>query len=194
MVVAVGVRAAAERMCPMFRVHKGEEAAPRAKANLLRGMLTGQLDPALLESQETKAIADLCFNCHQCRMECPASVNIPKLVQEIKAHIAGQGLTVRERLLNRIDLIAAMGSRFPQLANWAVRNPLARWFLEKSTGIAQGRKLPRVTRRTFLRWAAHEKLTPKSCVGVEKCCILSTNMLIGIIRCSVVPLSNTAIQ
>ncbi len=151
--------AAAERMCPMFRVHKGEEAAPRAKANLLRGMLTGQLDPALLESQETKAIADLCFNCHQCRMECPASVNIPKLVQEIKAqHIAGQGLTVRERLLNRIDLIAAMGSRFPQLANWALSNPLARWFLEKSTGIAQGRKLPRVTRRTFLRWAAREKL------------------------------------
>ncbi len=32
--------ASSERMCPMFRVHKGEEASPRAKANLLRGMLT----------------------------------------------------------------------------------------------------------------------------------------------------------
>lgn len=151
--------AAAERMCPMFRVHKGEEASPRAKANLLRGVVTGAIDPAKLESSEMKAIADLCFNCHQCRMECPATVDIPKLVQEIKAqHVAGQGLPMSERLLNRVDKLAALGSRFPNLANWALGNRSMRWMLEKSFGIASGRKLPRVTRRTFLRWAAREKL------------------------------------
>ena len=151
--------AAAERMCPVFRVHKGEEASPRAKANLLRGVVTGSIDPALLESREMKSIADLCFNCHQCRMECPATVDIPKLVQEIKAqYVAGQGLPMSERLLNRVDKLAALGSRFPNLANWALGNRTMRWLLEKSFGIASGRKLPRVTRRTFLRWAAREKL------------------------------------
>lgn len=151
--------AAAERMCPMFRVHKGEEAAPRAKANLLRGVITGTLDPDLLESREMKAIADLCFNCHQCRMECPAEVNIPKLAQEIKAqHVASHGLSLSERLLNRVDILAALGSRFPHAANWALRNPSMRWLLEKTFGIASGRKLPKVTRRTFLRWAARAKL------------------------------------
>jgi FAD/FMN-containing dehydrogenase/Fe-S oxidoreductase len=151
--------AAAERMCPVFRVHKGEEASPRAKANLLRGMLTGVLDPALLESSEMKAVADLCFNCHQCRTECPASVNIPKLVQEIKAqYVAGQGLAISERMLNRLDLLAAFGSRFPQMTNLLLTNSISRWILEKTIGIAQGRKLPRVTRKTFLRWAAREKL------------------------------------
>ena len=151
--------AASERMCPVFRVHKGEEASPRAKANLLRGMLTGRLEPELLESREMKAVADLCFNCHQCRIECPASVNIPKLVQEIKAqHVAGQGLSLSERLLNRLDLLAAFSSRFPQTANLALGNPFARWLLEKTFGIAQGRKLPKVSRKTFLRWAAREKL------------------------------------
>lgn len=150
---------AAERMCPMFRVHKGEEASPRAKSNLLRGIMMGSLEPTLLESREVKAIADLCFNCHQCRLECPASVNIPKLVQEMKAqHIAGQGLPLSERLLNRTDLLASLGSRFPRIANFAIGNEFARWLLEKITGIAQGRKLPRVSRRTFLRWAAREKL------------------------------------
>jgi len=150
---------AAERMCPMFRVHKGEEASPRAKANLLRGMLTGRLAPELLESREMKAVADLCFNCHQCRIECPASVNIPKLVQEIKAqHVAGQGLPISERLLNRLDLLAAFGSRFPQMTNLALGNSFARWLLEKTLGIAQGRKLPKVSRKTFLRWAGREKL------------------------------------
>ncbi len=151
--------ASAERMCPVFRVHKGEEASPRAKANLLRGMLTGRLAPELLESREMKAVADLCFNCHQCRTECPASVNIPKLVQEIKAqHVAGQGLALSERMLNRLDLLAAFGSRFPQTANLALGNPFARWLMEKVFGIAQGRKLPKVSRKTFLKWAAREKL------------------------------------
>ncbi len=151
--------APAERMCPMFRVHRGEEAAPRAKANLLRGILTGRLDPEVIESRELKAIADLCFNCHQCRMECPASVNIPKLVQETKAqHVAAHGLPLRERLLNRLDLLAAGGSRVWRLSNWALGQPAARWLLEKVFGIAQSRKLPRVARRSFLKWAARHRL------------------------------------
>ncbi|MEZ6149073.1 MAG: anaerobic glycerol-3-phosphate dehydrogenase subunit C [Pirellulaceae bacterium] len=151
--------AAAERMCPVFRVHKGEEASPRAKANLLRGVITGALEPEHLESVEMKQMADLCFNCHQCRMECPASVDIPKIVQEIKAqHVAGHGLSLSERLLNRVDILAALGSRFPNLSNWALGNRAMRWLLEKSFGIAGGRKLPKVARRTFLRWAAREKL------------------------------------
>lgn len=151
--------AMAERMCPMFRVHKGEEASPRAKANLLRGILTGSLEPELIESREMKTISDLCFNCHQCKLECPASVNIPKLVQEAKAqHVAGHGLPLSERLLNRVDLLASLGSRMPRLANWALGNPAMRWLLEKTFGIAQSRKLPKVTRRSFLSWAAREKL------------------------------------
>jgi len=32
------------RMCPVFRILPSEEASPRAKANLLRGVLTRQLD------------------------------------------------------------------------------------------------------------------------------------------------------
>lgn len=151
--------AAAERMCPMFRVHKGEEASPRAKANLLRGILTGSLDREQLESRELKGINDLCFNCHQCRLDCPASVNIPKLVQEAKAqHVAGHGLALSERLLNRVDLLAALGSRFPRIANWALGSTSMRWVLEKTFGIAQGRKLPKVARRSFLGWAARQKL------------------------------------
>ena len=36
--------AAGVRMCPIFRFKPAEEASPRAKANLLRGVLTGKLD------------------------------------------------------------------------------------------------------------------------------------------------------
>jgi FAD/FMN-containing dehydrogenase/Fe-S oxidoreductase len=148
-----------ERMCPVFRVHRGEEASPRAKANLLRGLLTKSISSEILESRELKEVSDLCFNCHQCRVECPANVNIPKLVQEAKSqHVASHGLPLPERLINRTDLISAIGSRFPRISNWSLGNPAMRWLLEKTFGIAQGRKLPRLTGKPFMQWAHRERL------------------------------------
>ncbi len=60
------------RMCPIFRFAPAEEASPRAKANLIRGLLTGQLPPDAIRKPDFKAVADLCVNCHMCRLECPA--------------------------------------------------------------------------------------------------------------------------
>jgi Fe-S oxidoreductase len=67
-------------------------------------------------------------------------------------------MPLQERLINRADLLSALGSRFPRLANWSIGNATMRWLLEKTFGIAQGRKLPKVARKTFLSWAARERL------------------------------------
>lgn len=148
-----------ERMCPIFRFAPREEASPRAKANLLRAILTGRLDPSGLQAEELKAIADLCVNCHQCRLECPALVDIPKLVLETKAqYVASNGLSMSERCLARLDLLAAWGAKFSSLTNWAIRSRKMRWLLEKLIGVAQGRKLPRVEGRSFLQIAHRRRL------------------------------------
>jgi FAD/FMN-containing dehydrogenase/Fe-S oxidoreductase len=150
----------AERMCPIFRFAPAEEASPRAKANLMRGVLSGQLEPAELSREEMKRVADLCVNCHQCRLECPANVDIPKLMVECKAqYVATNGLTLSEWLVARLDLLSAWGSTVRPLANWALASRRMRWLLEKTTGIAQGRKLPRLAPRSFLRWAQRRRLT-----------------------------------
>ena len=82
-------------MCPVFRLSPREEASPRAKANLMRGVVTGQLDPKLLAQDEFKQVADLCVNCHQGRLECPAGVDIPKLMGEAKAQFYATNLLPR---------------------------------------------------------------------------------------------------
>jgi hypothetical protein len=51
------------RMCPMFRALPAEEAAPRSKANLVRGLLSGQVSAGELGGEALKGIADLCVNC-----------------------------------------------------------------------------------------------------------------------------------
>jgi Fe-S oxidoreductase len=148
------------RMCPIFRVLPSEEASPRAKANLLRGVLDRQLEPNTVMRDEFKAVADLCVNCHQCRLECPAEVDIPKLMIEAKAsYVEANGQKPSDWLLARFDKLSRWGSSVYPLANWAIGNRAARWVMEKVLGIAQGRKLPRFASRTFTRRAARRRLT-----------------------------------
>ena len=152
-----------ERMCPIFRVEPTEETTPRAKANLMRGVLTGRLDSNLLKTDAFKQLADLCVNCHQCRLECPASVDIPRLMTECKAqYVATNGLSRADWFLTRLDRIAAWASLARPLANGLLGSPLGRWLLEKTFGIAQGRKLPRLAARSFLRQAGRRRLTRPS--------------------------------
>lgn len=148
------------RMCPIFRILPSEEAAPRAKANLMRAVLSGALPIAELSTDAMKHVADLCVNCHQCRLECPAGVDIPKLVIETKAqHVATNGLRTIDRVVGRLDWLAGLGMIFSPLTNWALGNRGMRWLMERTMGIAQSRKLPRLARQTFLRMAARRKLT-----------------------------------
>lgn len=149
-----------QRQCPVFRALPSEEASPRAKANLLRGVLTGELPPTDLASERGKEIADLCFNCHQCRLECPASVDIPKLVNEIKGqYVATNGLPLSDMLLCRLDSLARVMSRLPWLSNQLIRNKLSRWLMERMFGLSAARRLPPLANRTLLRYAARRKLT-----------------------------------
>ena len=131
--------------------------------------MSGKLPSTSLESDEVKQLADLCFQCHQCRIDCPASVDIPKLVTELKAqYVATNGLRWSELMLTRMDLLAAIASRSPGLANWALENGTMRWLLEKGTGIAQGRRLPTIAKQPFLRWAARRRLNRPKRSGERK--------------------------
>ncbi|MGB7323948.1 MAG: FAD-linked oxidase C-terminal domain-containing protein [Rubripirellula sp.] len=149
-----------ERQCPIFRATPREEASPRAKANLLRGVISGQLSVDDLATENAKEIADLCFNCHQCRLECPASVDIPKIVGELKAqYVATNGLPVSDLLMGRIDTVAALASRIPWLSNMMMRGRFPRWVAEKLFGLSAARELPPVVRETFLRHAHRRRWT-----------------------------------
>jgi len=151
------------RMCPRYRENPSEEASPRAKADVMAALLSGQLDPKLISSEAVRAVADTCFNCHRCRSECAAGVDIPTIVTELKAaHYAANSTRLAPWLLTRVDALSALAGRVRPLANWALANPQARWMLEKTIGIARGRKLPPVSGQAMMRWAARRGLTRPS--------------------------------
>jgi FAD/FMN-containing dehydrogenase/Fe-S oxidoreductase len=148
------------RMCPIFRLLPSEEASPRAKANLIRGILTDNIGPGRLATDDLKDVADLCVHCHSCRLECPAGVDIPKLMMETKAaYLRTNGLRIADWAMIHLDLLASIGRLIAPLTNWVLGNRQMRWCIEKTLGIAQGRKLPRVAARPFLRRAVRRRLT-----------------------------------
>jgi len=157
------------RMCPLFRGNPCEEASPRAKANLITGLLSGQVPLSQVTSDEFKQVVDLCVHCQMCRLECPLQVDIPQLMREAKgAYVTAHGLPVADWLATRLELLGALGSLVRPATNWAIGNRMMRWLMEKTLGIAQGRKLPRVAKRSFLHRAARRRLTRPTRHGPPK--------------------------
>ncbi|OYW21402.1 MAG: hypothetical protein B7Z55_05825, partial [Planctomycetales bacterium 12-60-4] len=149
------------RMCPIFRTDAEEAASPRAKANLVRQTLTGELPEHLLASPEFKRVADLCFNCRQCRFECPSSVDVPHLVQEIKAqHVAQNGLPRSTWFLTRAMDWGEWLNRAAPLLNPLLRRKSVRWAVERFFGVARKRKLPMIAASSFVSTAGAKRTAP----------------------------------
>ena len=146
--------APAQRMCPIFRATHAEAASPRAKANLLRHLLQEGTDPQLFASDAVREVADLCVNCKMCAHECPARVNVPKLMLEAKAaNVAEHGLSRSDWVMARTESFARLGSAFALPANAALASRTVRWLLEKLFGVSRRRRLPTFAPRSFLRQA-----------------------------------------
>jgi FAD/FMN-containing dehydrogenase/Fe-S oxidoreductase len=155
-----------QRMCPVFHAVHSEPATPRAKANLLRYLLQEKTDPKLMAADEVRAVADLCVNCRMCALECPAHVDVPKLMLEAKAaNVAEYGLDRKDWFMARTEKFARLGSAFAPLANQLLNSASFRWLLEKLVGVSRERRLPRLAARPFLRRARRNGWSRKSRSG-----------------------------
>jgi FAD/FMN-containing dehydrogenase/Fe-S oxidoreductase len=151
-----------QRMCPIFRATHTEAATPRAKANLLRELLQTQTNGLQLSAEEVRTVADLCVNCKMCAIECPAHVNIPKLMLEAKAaNVKEHGMDASEWFFSRMEGVLGWGSAVAFMANLALRSRTARWLLSRFFGVAASRRLPRFAARSFLARAKRRGWTRK---------------------------------
>ncbi|TMA57699.1 MAG: hypothetical protein E6J75_07070 [Deltaproteobacteria bacterium] len=95
-----------------------------------------------LSAAEDRRTVDLCFGCKLCYPLCPYTpphrwgVDFPLLMQRAKVVRADrEGIPLRDRLLGNPELLGRLGSAFPRVANWANRNRLLRWGMEKTLGV-----------------------------------------------------------
>ena len=145
------------RICPLSRGTAIMEYMPRAKADLLRGILEHDIDLETLTSEHAKEIADSCFQCRMCDIDCPGKVDVSVLSFRSKAaYAAAHGLPSDDLVVSRFDNILSVLTPVSFLFNVAMRNRVMRWFLEKMLHVPQQRVVPILTHRPYLhriRWS-----------------------------------------
>ena len=134
--------------CPVYLVTGDEVATPRGKANLIRAAIAGELDLDALDDARMHAVADLCYNCKTCLVECPSDVDVPGLILKHKQHLADRGaLGLAERMTLQVRPMGRIGSLAAPVANWFMRRPVLRRIMQRAGGIARRAHLPRFTHR-----------------------------------------------
>ena len=142
------------RMCPIFRGMNEEVASSRAKANLLTHWMAGQFPDTKSGAKELKDILGLCVNCKMCSIECPAGVDISKIIIEGRTQLAKQsGFTVAELALSHNRWLSILASTFAPVSNWVMALPVTRWILEKIIGLDRSRRFPHFDRGSFIKKA-----------------------------------------
>src|SRR6188768_2574334 len=61
-------------MCPSYMATRREQDTTRARANILREMITRSDKANPFANEEIKDVMDLCLGCKGCKSECPSNV------------------------------------------------------------------------------------------------------------------------
>ena len=93
----------------------------------------GPISRPLAGGQMPDASVDYCSGCRVCNEVCPTGVRIAEINARARARIvAARGLSLRNRLLGRNELLGRIGSIAPRLANFALHNPISRKLAARS--------------------------------------------------------------
>jgi FAD/FMN-containing dehydrogenase/Fe-S oxidoreductase len=133
---------ACRNYCPVAVATHDEAATARAKANLLRAVLSGRLEPGVVATPEFKSVMDLCVNCQLCHSECPTAIDIPGMAVVAKdIYVRSRGKDTTERVLTNPGPMLRFGTLVAPLANAALRFAPVRRLMQATTGIAAERRM-----------------------------------------------------
>ncbi|WP_445384975.1 FAD-binding and (Fe-S)-binding domain-containing protein [Robiginitalea sp. IMCC44478] len=143
-------------MCPSFQATRNEKDTTRARANVLREMLT---DPQKgFDRPELKEVFDLCLSCKACASECPSNVDIAGLKAEFSyQYQEANGYSLRNRLFAHNTAINAFNSKFAALLNPILNGKLSGSPLKNILGVSKKRSIPVARRFDFGKFLEQQK-------------------------------------
>ena len=163
-------------MCPAYKVSGDELMTTRARANVLREILTRGYDSEAFNTAHSplssersggepisllKEMLSSCLACKGCRRECPSNVDMTRLRAEMLQHIYdSEGTPLRSWLVARMALIEQLGSYVRPLYNlFATWQPTAR-LIKKIIQFAPEREIPRISRQSMRTMVTKAVLAP----------------------------------
>ena len=139
-------------MCPSYMASLQEKDSTRARANMLRQLLSSPKEetfsnPALHE------ILDLCLSCKGCQTECPSGVDMGKLKAEtLQQSYLKNGVPLRTKLIGHFPTLQRYASYVAPLYNFMVEFPLTSSLVKLAMGFSIERSLPTVQFTSLEKW------------------------------------------
>lgn len=145
-------------LCPAFKVSGDETKATRARANVLREVLThGCEEKNLFQSKAIAEVLDSCLACKGCRSECPSNVDMTKLRSEIlQQKYDKYGTPLRSFAVARMAMVEKFGHLvwpiYNLFASWKLSSNIIKWVIN----FAAERDIPTLSHMT-MRTAVHKE-------------------------------------
>ena len=143
-------------LCPSYRATKNEKETTRARANMLREVLTNNTAKNKFDSKELKQVLDLCLSCKACATECPSNVDIASMKAEfLFQYQETNGYSFRSKLFANNAKYNKLGSKFPAITNFFTNTLLAK----KIMGVATQRTVPKLAKQPLNTWLKNRTVT-----------------------------------
>ncbi|MCK5066449.1 MAG: FAD-binding protein [Bacteroidales bacterium] len=141
-------------MCPSYMATRDESATTRARANVLRELLSVSGLKKPFDQPEIYEILDLCLSCKACKSECPSSVDMAKIKAEfMQQWYEHHRVPMRTRLIANISTVNRLGMLFPWIFNLVATGRITAPMLKSVLGFARNRSIPTLGRRSLRSWA-----------------------------------------
>ena len=137
-------------LCPAYKVSGDETKTTRARANVLREILTNGWDDNLLKDPALKEVLDSCLACKGCKSECPSNVDMTKIRGEVLQHIYDEnGTPLRTAMIAQMSKFEKLGAIIPSVYNFFVSNRFSSGVIKKILKFAPERELPKIGKRSL---------------------------------------------
>lgn len=138
-------------MCPSFMATMDEKNSTRARANIIRQVLSKSSSD--FSNPELNEILDLCLSCKGCQTECPSGVDISKLKAEtLQQKYVESGIPLRTKLIGHFSKTQQLASKIAPIYNFIISFPLSSIFIKSLMGFSWKRSLPIVHFKSLEKW------------------------------------------
>ena len=139
-------------MCPSYMATLQEKDSTRARANMLRQLLSSPAEETF-SNPDLHEILDLCLSCKGCQTECPSGVDMGKLKAEtLQQSYLKTGVPLRTQLIGNFPTLQRYASYVAPLYNFLVEFPLTASLIKVAMGFAIERSLPAVQFTSLETW------------------------------------------
>jgi Fe-S oxidoreductase len=140
-------------MCPSYMATRKEKDTTRARANILREMITRSDKANPFAHDEIAEVMDLCLSCKGCKSECPSNVDMGKLKQEWQyQYYKEKGVPLRSRMIGNFALGMKLASIAPWGYNLVFNNSVLGPLAKSAIGFARKRSMPHLSAVSWKKW------------------------------------------